>query len=61
MSTPRQIRAARRAALHPADPEVLDTDEAEFIDDDEGDEWPAEPDDYLADAAADRWQQSRGL
>ena len=61
MSTPRSIRMARRLAMHPFDPEVMDRDDEPSDEPEPDAPWPYEPDTHAADAAADRWQQQRGV
>ena len=61
MSTPRAIRMARRLALRPYYPECMDTDDEPSDEPEPDAPWPEYADTHAADAAADRWQQARGL
>ncbi len=61
MSTPRSIRTARRLAMHPFDPEIMDTDDEPQDEPEPDAPWPEYADQYAADAAADRWQHARGV
>lgn len=61
MSTPRAIRMARRLAMRQFDPEIMDRDDEQQYEPEPDAPWPEYADQYAADAAADRWQQARGL